>query len=569
MGKINLSDYDFTDLQNYPNVGKNKFGDLEELSFNGNFLLRTNGSKLAMTEDAKKEKEKCANDFKYFISTYINIQTIDHGIIPFKLRKFQDDILKIINKNSKAILRIARQCGKTTTVSAYISWCLCFKKDFNIGIVANTGELTLEIVSMIKQMIELLPAFLKPAVKRWNAKSIALENGSRILSAVAGPSALRGRALSLLYIDECAFIDETKINGFFDSVMPALSSGTKTKIIITSTPKGFNTFYNLYKDAEAGKNGYVPYMGTWRVIPERTEEWKRKEIESTSLDQFLQNHEVAWLGSSKTLLSKECLSDLPANKQVPIGTLDWIHEDFKVYQYPIQESEDDIFYSVGVDSSKISPTANRNSDFISIQVTEFNKTQKTIRQAATLRTRDMHYLESSELIYEVATYYNDALVLVENNSEGQGIVDTLFDKYEYENIYSSEKRNDIMGFRTTPKSKRIGLANLKKLIENGVLKLYDIDTIDEFFTFVKVGNTFKANSTDAHDDAIMALVACIQFLVDEMNETELTLWDFIMDKVDAIDRDEDGEQTSKEDLDIMLSSRTGTSTEDMKWLLGA
>lgn len=571
--KISLSDFDFTDLQNYPNVGKNKKGELEEFSFKGNFLLRPHKSMLAMTEEAKLEKAKCADDYRYFIENYVNIQTIDHGVIKFKLRDFQKEFLDKVHNNPKIIGKLARQVGKTTSVSSYIVWCLCFKKDFNIGIVANTSALTSEIVGMIKQMFELLPAFLKPGVKVWNARSITLSNGCRIISAVASGSALRGRTINLLLCDEVGFIDETKIKAFFDSVMPALSSGKNTKIILISTPNGYNTFYNLWQEAIKGLSGYKWYEGTWRIIPGRDEAWKQAEIAATSYEEFMRNHEVSFLGSSKTLISAEALTHISSTKKVHIDTLTHIHPDCKVYRYPSYASG--VFYSVGVDSAKISPTSNRNSDYVSVQVLEFNLKEKSIKQAMTLKTRDMHYTELAEILFELGTYYNNGMILVENNSEGQAIVDTLFDKYEYENIYSDSNRGDILGFRTTQKSKRIGLSNLKQVIEKQILEIYDVQTINEFYTFVRIGNTFKANSLEAHDDTIMALVAAIQFLVDEMNEMELTLWDLLETMDLSVDEEDSEEQveriveTSTTDIDFFKTSRGSVSIEDMRWLLGS
>jgi len=569
--KVKLSEYDFTDLQNYPNVGKNKAGELEEFSFMGNYMLRNAICKLAMTAEAKTEKQKCAESYEYFIENYVKIQTIDHGITAFKLRPFQYEYLKLVHENQKIISKIARQVGKTISTCSYLVWCLCFKEDFTIGVVANTSPLTLEIVSIIKQMFELLPAFLRPGVKSWGAASIRLANGNRIISAVAGPSALRGRTLNVLLIDEAGHIDENKMKPFFDSVMPALSSGTKTKIIIISTPKGFNTFQRIFAESQKGINGYVNFEGTWRVVPGRDEAWKQKQIETDGLESFLQNHEVQFLGSSKTLLSKESLERILVTKRLPIDTLSHIHEDCKVYLYPVDDP--DVFYTVGADSAKISMTSNRNSDYISVHVLEFNRRERTIKQAMVLKTRDMHYLELSELLYEIGSYYNDALVLVENNSgDGQSTVDTLFDKYEYENVFRDSSRSDINGFRTTTKSKRVGLSNLKQLIDKDILEVYDIETIDEFFTFVKIGNTYRAMSAEVHDDAVMALTGGLQFLNDELNEMGMTIWDFF----NELEADEDGtfhqisgQDRSSDDLDMFVTSRTQQSKEDLRWLLGS
>lgn len=452
----------------------------------------------------------------------------------------------------------------TTTNAANIVWHLCFKKEFTVGIVANTASLTTEIVGMVQQMYELLPAFLQSGVRKWSATRLELENKCKVLSAVAGPSALRGRSISYLLVDETAFIEPTKIKGFFDSVMPALSSGTKTKIVLISTPNGFNEFFNIFKGAEEGTNGYVAYEADWTVIPGRDEAWKEAEIASTSVEEFMRNHQCAFLGSSKTLLKLSTLEKLPVWKKQPIDFLDHIHPEFKVYEHPI--NADHIFYTLSCDSAKISGTAKENSDNVSIQITKFDTHRKKITQVATLTTREMHYLELAEIVHDAAVYYNNALVQIENNSgDGQSTVDRLFEVYEYENIYSDSSRHDVLGYRTTRASKARNLSNLKKLIEEGIFEICDIPTIDEFYTFVQVGSTFKAQNGLVHDDAIMALAGNLHFLADSSNEMEFSINDIFERKV----TNEHGEEESNEDIDWVGTSNQSKEQEDASWLFGS
>lgn len=561
--RVNPNDYDWSDLANYPNVGKTKDGKWEEFSFNGNSLLRPYNANLAMTEEAREEWKKCANDKKYFFEKYLKIQTLDHGIIPFILRPFQHELLDLIDAHPKIVAKIARQCGKTTTNAANIVWHLCFKKDFTVGIVANTASLTTEIVAMVQQMYELLPAFLQSGVKKWSATRIELENKNKVLSAVAGPSALRGRTLNYLLVDETAFIESKRIKGFFDSVMAALSSGTNTKIVLISTPNGFNEFFEIYNGAMEGTNGYIHYEADWTVVPGRDESWKEAEIASTSIEDFMRNHAVAFLGSSKTLLKPETLSKLQLKKKLPIDVLDHIHPDLKVYENPV--FEDHIFYSVSLDSAKISGTSKGNSDNVALQVVKFDTHKKKIKQVATMHTREVHYLELAEITYEVAIRYNNALLLVENNSEGQGIVDRLFETYEYENIFSDSIRSDVLGYRTTKSSKSQNLSNLKKLIEEDIFDVVDPTTIDEFFTFVRVGSTFKAQNDLVHDDAVMALAGNIHFLGDSDNETEFSIND-IFERVQSQSKSDEDE--SSEDLDWVGTSKKSQQLDDAAWLFG-
>lgn len=712
---VDLKSLDFTNLTEYPNVGYDREGKLIEFSFNGNTLLRKDTDELIITNEAIEEWNKCKNDKEYFFETYIKIQTLDDGIIPFKLRPYQKEFLKLINDERFVLGNLARQIGKSTSVASEITWRMCFEEDYTVGIIANTSDLTLELVGMVKQMFELLPAFLKPGVKVWNTKTIRLENKNKILSAVAGPSALRGRSINLLlcshynetitlrnkktyetetlkigdfykklnstlhqiedteisltndyevltkrgfesfrgikkvnssdnikfifsddssiqvtkehrfvvgknkngkifrkaykikkydkidnkivsdiiqikqqdfyfdlidvkghdYItsnitshncDEFAHIDSNKINGFLDSVMPALSSGNTTKIIIISTPKGYNKFYKFYKEGKEGINGYKVYEANWSAVEGRDEQWKQNEIKKDGILAFLQNHQVSFLGSSKTLLSPETLEQLTNQKQKPIDNYPIVHEDCLIYEYPIKSK--DVFYTLGVDSAKISSTSKQNSDYVSLQVLKFDKNKNTITQVCSMKTRDMHYTELTEMIYDLAIYYSNALVLVENNGgEAQSVVDSLFDKYEYENIYCDYNRPDIQGFRTTAKSKKLGLSNLKKLIEDGILTIKDGNTIEEFFTFVHKNNSYAAQDKDAHDDAIMALVACIQFLQDELNDMDFTIWDLIeSNKNIETNEGETNEEESNEDLDFVYTTNND-NTNDSNWLL--
>ena len=193
-----LEKYDFKDLENYPNVGINRKDKVEEFSYSGNFFLRNRNARLLITPDAVAETEKCAADFFYFAEHYIKIETIDKGIVPFTLRDWQIDTVKAIDEFLKIVLNVARQSGKSTVIVAYILWLLVFEGDLKYGIVANKSELTSELMTMLKNMYMLLPPFLQHNIIKWNARSIELSNGGKVVSAVAGPSALRGQTISFL-----------------------------------------------------------------------------------------------------------------------------------------------------------------------------------------------------------------------------------------------------------------------------------------------------------------------------------------------------------------------------------
>lgn len=89
-----------------------------------------------------------------------------------------------------------------------------------------------------------------------------------------------------IYLDEFAFVPTNIQETFFSSVYPTISSGTSTKVIITSTPNGFNLFYKFWHDSEEGRNSYVRSNVHWSDVPGRTEEWRRETVRNTSEKQF-------------------------------------------------------------------------------------------------------------------------------------------------------------------------------------------------------------------------------------------------------------------------------------------
>lgn len=120
----------------------------------------------------------------------------------------------------------------TTTVASYLLYEATFNEKQEIAILANKGETATEILGRIKDMFESLPWFIKPGVREWNKKSISLTNGSRIFASATSSSSIRGRSISLLYLDEFAFVDNDV--DFYTSTYPVITSGKKTKVIITS-----------------------------------------------------------------------------------------------------------------------------------------------------------------------------------------------------------------------------------------------------------------------------------------------------------------------------------------------
>ncbi|EDP8999525.1 hypothetical protein ABO35_004981, partial [Salmonella enterica subsp. enterica serovar Braenderup] len=233
------------------------------------------------------------------------------GVIKVQLRDYQRDMLKIMSSKRMTVCNLSRQLGKTTVVAIFLAHFVCFNKDKAVGILAHKGSMSAEVLDRTKQAIELLPDFLQPGIVEWNKGSIELDNGSSIGAYASSPDAVRGNSFAMIYIDECAFIPN-----FHDSwlaIQPVISSGRRSKIIITTTPNGLNHFYDIWTAAVEGKSGFEPYTAIWNSVKERLYndedifddgwQWSIQTINGSTLAQFRQEHTAAFEGTSGTLIS--------------------------------------------------------------------------------------------------------------------------------------------------------------------------------------------------------------------------------------------------------------------------
>lgn len=249
-----------------------------------------------MTMEQLQEYAKCEEDPIYFIRNYVKIISLDHGTVNFNMWDFQEKMVSSIVDNRFVICKMPRQVGKTTTTAAIILWHVLFKEEYTVALLANKMDQAQEIMERIQMMYENIPIWMQQGIITWNKRTIKLENDSRIIAAATSSSAIRGKSINMVYLDEFAHIDRALQLKFFTSTYPVISSGQATKVIITSTPNGYELFSKMWMDAvkeegEEGKNSYVPVSVHWSDIPGRDQAWKEETINNTSADQFRQEYE--------------------------------------------------------------------------------------------------------------------------------------------------------------------------------------------------------------------------------------------------------------------------------------
>jgi len=477
-------------------------------SYRDNPLLKKAGVQIKYSQEQVEEFLKCAKDPVYFAEHYIKIVNVDRGLMSFEMWDFQKEMIRLFHQNRFVITKCPRQVGKTTTSVAYLLWLTLFSDSQNVAVLANKGSLARDILAKYQLAYENLPMWLQQGIITWNKGNVELENGSKIMAASTSSSAVRGGSFNCVFLDEFAFVPANIAEEFFNSVYPVISSGKSTKIIIVSTPNGMNMFYKLWMDAIGNKNGYKPFEIHWSMVPGRDEEWKEETIRNTSEEQFRQEFECEFLGSTNTLISGQKLQQMVYNDPV------FEHDKVRIYQQPVKENDGenmaDHLYAITVDVSE-----GKNLDCSAFSV--FDISQMPYKQVATYHSSSISPVLFPTIIYNTARMYNNAYVLVEINNTPQ-VADTLHYELEYENlwkVFTGNKqpqqlsggfaRGVQMGLKMSPQVKRIGCSNLKTLIEGDKLLINDFDTISELTTFVAKKNSFMAED-GSNDDMVMTLV---------------------------------------------------------------
>jgi hypothetical protein len=472
-----------------------------------NYLANPNLKKayvpIEFTEEQIKEVIKCSKDINYFINTYVKIINLDEGLVDFDMYSYQEKMAQTIADNRFTVVKTCRQAGKTTTSAAVVLWHVLFNESYTVAILANKLSTAREILARVQRAFEYLPKWLQQGVVVWNKTNIELENGSQIIAASTASSAIRGYSINFLYLDEFAFVPRNIQHDFFTSVYPTIISCTNTKVVITSTPNGFDLFYQLWTNSIEGRNEYANFSVDWWDVPGRDKDWKEKTIANTSEDQFRQEFEAEFLGSSNTLISPNVLRTLAF--VTPIST--HYEGSLKVYEEP----KDTSLYFCVVDTAR-----GVGIDFSAFIIIDASVVP--YRVVACYKNNTIAPLVYPEVIYNVAKSYNEAFTLIEINDNGQQIADILHNELEYENtIFTTVKgragqvigggfsANFQRGVRTTKQVKRIGCANLKTMIEKDKILLNDFDLINEFSTFVQRKSSYEAD-IGAHDDLVMCLV---------------------------------------------------------------
>jgi len=481
--------------------------------YKGNENLLKNEAQIKWTPELIEEFEKCAKNILHFAENYFFINTIDDGKKKIELYKYQKKLLRAFRDNRFNIILSSRQSGKTTTITIYALWMVCFQADKRITIVANKESTAKEIFSRIRMSFEELPVWMKPSVKSWRKDGFQLGNDSEIKVSTSSSSGPRGSTSNLLIIDEMAHCPNEVMQELWKSAIPIISSSKKSQIVVISTPNGTdNKFYELYKESQKEKSSWHLETVNWYDVPGRDEEWKKETLSllNNNMDDFEQEYCNKFHEPGKTAIDADLLKSLQSQCRDPIYVMDDGY--YKIYSTP---SPDGV-YVVGVDVGEGIGRSNTVAQILNIQ--DLTK----IEQVAVFASNSISPYHFGTRLMGILEDWGRPPVLVENNNNGQQVLDVLHHTHNYESIVSY----DIQGSKFYNKENRLGIYNHTNTKYKGVVNFRywsnslnavnynDLDTLLELETFVKLPNfTFSKRKDADRDDRVMSMIWAL-FILD-------------------------------------------------------
>lgn len=463
------------------------------------------------------------------------------------------------------IVAKSRQLGITSWAIAYSLYLTHTESDT----VCMIMSYSLDTVDLVFKKLKAMYEDLNPAVKikdvANNRKELILENRSRIICCVCGSKdAARGATLRYVHLTEVSSMDDEKLNNQLVAIEAALRPDGQ--MVLESTSKGMNMWYELWQKAVNHESQYIPFFFSWlndtRLFIKDYEEsseiyknrhgrymtvddlddeeislyhkmdgannplalkklmWRSMKIANIGLEKFRQEYPSNALESfvvtGNNLFDLERiqgrLNNIDTTKQVKLPnklppTIRKWKKSISVWKLPKPGEK----YYIGVDTGE-----GINSDNSVIEIVD-----KEGFQCFEFASNSIKPYEFAELVREVGNFYNKGLLVVEKLSAGHTVVDKLYDSNNrYINLYKSKVYDDKgharkkPGFETTAKSRPIILNRFQEVFDKGQACINSKGLLDEMRTFQMDNNGKVQAAKGAKDDRVLAFSMALEGLAD-------------------------------------------------------
>ena len=465
--------------------------------------------------------------YLHFMDNFFYIQHPTKGSMVYHPYEYQRRLIHTYHNYRYSISLMPRQSGKSTSAAGYLLWYAMFVPDSTILIAAHKYTGAQEIMQRIRYAYENCPDHIKAGVTTYNKGSLDFENGSRIVSATTTENTGRGMSISLLYLDEFAFVRPSIAELFWTSITPTLSTGGKA--IITSTPNSDEDQFaliwklaNKTEDAfgnttELGANGFRAYRAYWREQPGRDDKWAAEMQAQLGEDRFKREIDCEFIIADETLIAPSILVDLEGTEPINrMGQVRW-------YKKP----EKGNIYAVGLD-----PSLGTGSDPAAIQIYEAN----TTTQIGEWKHNKTDIPNQIKLLAQINKYIEECTgepdniyYSIENNTIGEAALISLaeYGESNIPGIFLSEPGKKRKGFNTTHKVKLAACAKLKSLVETKKMKINSRSLVTELKSFIASEGSYKAKVGET-DDLVMASLLTIR-MIQQLSDFHYNLEEQIRD----------------------------------------
>ena len=452
----------------------------------------------------REEWVKCAKDPVYFFKKYCYIQHPHRGKILFNLYPFQETLMDDVNDNRFNVILKSRQLGISTLSAGYSLWLMLFHEDKNILVIATKQEVAKNLVTKVRFMHDNLPSWLKGQTEEDNKLSLRLRNGSQIKATSAAGDAGRSEALSMLIIDEAAFI--SNVEEIWTSAQSTLSTGGGA--IVLSTPNGVgNWFHKIWVAGQQGEQWH-PTELHWTVHPERNQVWRDEQEKLLGAKGAAQECDCDFISSGHTVVEG--------------ATLQWYEEtyvkdplekrgfdgNYWLWEYPNYSRD----YVVVADVAR-----GDSSDYSAFHVFDVETVEQVAEYKGKIDTKQF-----GAMLTAVANEWNKAMLVIENANIGWAVIQEVIDR-SYENLYYSyrdigyvdedihlrkgfdlkRKEDMVPGFSMTSRTRPLVISKLDMYMRERTPIIRSKRLIDELFVFIWNGSRAEAQR-GYNDDLVMS-----------------------------------------------------------------
>ena len=514
-----------------------------------------------------QEYLKCAQDPAHFMKKYCFIQHPQRGRIPFHLYPFQEKVLHLWRDNPYSIILKSRQLGISTLSAGFSLWLMLFHKDKNVLCIATKQETAKNMVTKVRFMFDNLPSWLKIDTAENNRLSLRLVNGSQIKAVAASSDAGRSEAVSLLLIDEAAFIEQ--IGEIWASAQQTLATGGGA--IVLSTPYGTgNWFHQTWVRAENSENDFLPIKLPWYVHPERDQTWRDKQNEllgdprmaAQECDcDFASSGDVVFYGEYLEFYEKTYIKD-PLEKRGVDGNL-WIWQ-------PADYSRS---YMVVADVAR-----GDGKDYSAFHVIDIETNTQVAEYKGQIGTK-----EYGHLLVGIATEYNEALLIVENASIGWATIQTIIDR-AYPNLYYSPKSDSslsesycdkymdtskmVAGFTMNSRLRPMVIGKFQEYISEQSVIIHSKRLLEEMKVFIWKNG--RAEAQQGYNDDLVMSFATAMFMRDtsfKFRQQNMELSRAALNNISTSRNYQPGVYNNNSGIKNPYEQEIGGKVESIKWLL--